>query len=252
MLEPTGPLSPSVYWRRRALAGGVCVVAVVLLAWIIGGLVGSADDHPVQGTVGARNLVVAAPSAPAQSSRAASASASASASSTARTAEPTAPGSPPTEHSANQPTGRPVPTSRPAPMPTAPPKRCADKALRVVAQPGAQSYRVGERPLLRLMVVNTGDVPCTRDVSRQLRELVITTANGGKRLWSSNDCFAPAGVDKRTLRPAETLRFSLNWAGRTSAPGCPVDRTTVEAGRYRVIGKLGELTGPPATLTMTR
>ena len=244
MLEPTGPLSPSVYWRRRALAGGVCVVAVVLLAWIIGGLVGEADDHPVQGTAGARNLVVAAPSSPAQS-RAASASASASAS-------PTAPGSPPTERTANQPTGRPVPpTSRQAPTPAAPPKRCADEVLRVVAQPGAQSYRVGERPLLRLMVVNTGDVPCTRDVSRQLRELVITTANGGKRLWSSNDCFAPAGVDKRTLRPAETLRFSLNWAGRTSAPGCPVDRTTVEAGRYRVIGKLGELTGPPATLTMT-
>lgn len=120
----------------------------------------------------------------------------------------------------------------------------------MVAQPGAPTYGVGEHPLLRLLVVNTGDVPCTRDVSRKLRELVITTAHGRKRLWSSNDCYSPTEHDRRTLAPGKPLRFSLNWAGRTSAPGCPLARTTVEAGTYRVIGRLGELTGPPARLTL--
>ncbi|MGH3759744.1 hypothetical protein [Actinophytocola sp.] len=239
MIEPTGPLPPSVYWRRRALAGGACVVAVVLLAWIIGGLIGSADEGPVRGTGGSPNLV-AAPSSPPSSARPAAPSSSARATATASSGP-----SPAT----TAPSGR--PTTRPAPVPAGPPKPCRDAVIRVVAQPGAPAYRMGERPLLRLLVVNVGEVPCTRDVSRKLRELLITTANGGKRLWSSNDCYAPAGVEKRTLAPGEPLRFSLNWAGRTSAPGCPVERTRVEPGRYRVIGKLGDLTGPPAFLTLT-
>jgi hypothetical protein len=241
MIEPTGLLPPSVYWRRRGLAAVVCVVAVLLLAWIIGGLVGSADEHPVHGTAASQDLV-AVPSSPAPSTRAAvesSTRAPAPTMSSAAAAAPAEPGAPAAPTS-----------SRVAPPKPAPPRPCPDKVIEVTAQPEAESYRVGERPLLRLLVVNAGDVPCTRDVSRELRELVITTADGHKRLWSSNDCYGPVERDKRTLAPGRPLRFSLNWAGRTSAPGCPLDRTTVEAGSYRLIGKLGKLTSPPATLTL--
>jgi hypothetical protein len=240
MIEPSGPLPPSVYWRRRALAGGVCVVAVVLLAWIVGGLVGAADDQPVAGTSGSQRLG-AAPSSPPPSTRPAGAPPSTSAAPTTSSAPTT--GGP---AAANPTTAR--PTTRPAPIPVRP---CPDAVIKVVAQPGVPAYRVGERPLLRLTVVNVGEVPCTRDVSRKLRELVITSANGRKRLWSSNDCYGPPEVDKRTLAPGRPLRFSLNWAGRTSAPGCPLTRTTVPAGTYRVVGKLGPLTGVPAPLTLT-
>jgi hypothetical protein len=235
MIEPTGPLPPSVYWRRRGLAAVVCVLAVVLLAWIIGGLVGTADDQPVQGTSGARNLA-AAPSSPSPSSRQADAS---STSAAPTTTAPTTSPSP----------GR--PTTRPAPVPAGPPKPCPDAVIKVAGQPGVAAYLVGERPLLRLAVVNVGKVPCTRDVSRRLRDLVITSANGRKRLWSSNDCYRPPEADQRTLVPGKPLRFSLNWAGRTSAPGCPLRRTQVPAGEYRVVGKLGKLAGPPATLTLS-
>lgn len=250
MIEPTGPLPPAVYWRRRGLAAAVCVVAVLLLAWIIGGLVGSADEHPVRGTAASQDLVVAAPSSPASSARAA-------AQSSTRAPSPTASGGP-TAHAESTgpatPTGPAAPgTSRaPAPAPPpAPPRPCPDEVIKVVAKPDAESYRVGDRPLLRLLVVNSGDVPCTRDVSRKLRELVITTADG-KRLWSSNDCYPAVERDKRTLAPGQTLRFSLNWAGRTSAPGCPLERETVEPGTYRLIGNLGKLTSPPTALTLTR
>jgi hypothetical protein len=247
MIEPTGPLPPAVYWRRRGLAVVVCVVAVLLLAWIIGGLVGSADEHPVRGTAASQDLVVAPPSSPASSARAA-------AQSSTRAPSPTmsSDAAAPDAHSApSSSTGpaRPGSSRAPAPKP-APPRPCPDEVIKVAAQPDAESYRVGERPLLRLVVVNTGDVPCTRDVSRKLRELVITTADG-KRLWSSNDCYPPVERDKRTLAPGQSLRFSLNWAGRTSAPGCPLERETVEAGNYRVIGKLGKLTSPPTPLTLT-
>jgi hypothetical protein len=213
MLEPTGPLPAAVYWRRRAVAAGGCVLAVVLLVWIISALVGDADEHPVHGTAGSRSLAASPSSSP-----------------------PVLPSS--------------AAVSSPSPPPPAPIRRCPDAVLEVVAKPSARSYRVGEHPLLRLLVVNRGDVPCTRDVSRRLRELVITT-RGGKRLWSSNDCYHPAETDKRTLLPGKPLAFSLNWAGRTSAPGCPAQRVTVEPGRYRVVGKLGPITGPATRLTLT-
>jgi hypothetical protein len=219
MLDPVGPLPPAVYWRRRVVAAGACVLALVLLVWIISGLVGNADEHPVHGTAVSREL------AGSPSSRSSSSS-----------TRPAAPSS--------------TSSSSVAPPPPAPVRRCPDSVLEVVAQPDAPEYRVGEHPLLRLLVVNRGKAPCIRDVSRHLRELVITT-RGGKRLWSSNDCFHPTETDKRTLAPDRPLRFSLNWAGRTSAPGCPAERVTVEPGRYRVVGNLGTITGPAARLTLT-
>jgi hypothetical protein len=223
MLEPTGPLPPSIYWRRRVLAGVVCVLAVMLLTWLVGALVGSADDQPVRGTSGAQNLT-GPPSSPPPSTR------------------------PATPSSTSAATTSPAPTSSASPPPL---RSCPDDVIEVGAQPGARSYRVGEHPLLRLTIRNTGAVPCTREVSRRLRELVITTANGGKRLWSSNDCYAPAEVDRRMLLPGKPLTFSLNWAGRTSSPGCPVHRATVEAGRYRLTASLAHLQSPPATLLLT-
>jgi hypothetical protein len=236
MLEPTGPLPPSIYWRRRALAGAVCVLAVMLLAWIIGGLVGPADDQPVRGTASSRDLK-RPPSSPPPSARPAAPS---STSSTTASPAPT-----------SQPTSSPT-LSLTSPPPSPPLRSCPDKVIKVAAEPGARSYRVGEHPLLRLTIRNTGEVPCTRDMSRKLRELVITTANGRKRLWSSNDCYAPPGTDQRTLLPAKPLSFSLNWAGRTSSPGCPVTRTTVEPGRYRLTASLAKLQSPPTTLLLTR
>jgi hypothetical protein len=227
MLEPTGPLPPSVYWRRRALAGAVCVLAVLLLVWIIGGLVGAADDQPVRATSGSQSLAGRPPSSPPPSTRPADASSTTSASPSPAPATSKTP---------------------PVPLPLRP---CPDKVIKVTAKPGARSYRVGSHPLLRLTIHNAGEVPCIRDVSRRLRELVITTANGGKRLWSSNDCYAPADADRRTLLPGRPLSFSLNWAGRTSSPGCPVKRTTVEPGRYRLTASLATLQSPPTQLLLT-
>jgi hypothetical protein len=224
MLEPTGPLPASVYWRRRAVAAGGCVFAVVVLVWLVTSLVGGDDEQPVHGAARSQKLVESPSSPP--------------------------PAGPPVASS----TTSPPPTTSAVPAshtrPPAPVRQCADSVLRVVASPSAASYRVGAQPLLYLGVVNEGKVACTRDVSRKLRELVITTADG-KRLWSSNDCFRPEGRDVRTLAPGEPIRFSLNWAGRTSAPGCPEPREAVKPGRYGVYAKLGTIKGPSARLTLT-
>ena len=73
----------------------------------------------------------------------------------------------------------------------------------------------------------------------------------GARLWSSNDCYGPPKQDVRVLPVNQPVEFSVHWAGRTSVPGCPLDRKTVLAGTYQVVGRLGGLMSPPAPLTMT-
>jgi hypothetical protein len=234
MIEPNGPLPASVYWRRRAVAAGSSVLAVVVLAWVIGGVVGTADDEPVQ----AAGDLAAVPSSPPSRNPVAAATSS---------------GALPVASPGPAPTGRPttmaaVPSTT---VPPGPPKACPDSVIRVGARSGATRYRLGERPSLRLLVVNAGAVPCVRDVSRKLRELLILSGDGRTRLWSSNDCYGPPGAERRVLRPGKPMVFELRWAGRTSAPGCPVRRATVPAGSYRLIGRLGQLAGPPIPLVLT-
>jgi hypothetical protein len=240
MIDPNGPLPPSVYWRRRAIAAVVLVFAVVLLAWFIGGLVAADDQSPVGGPA-------SAPGARTPTSARATGS--------ARTSVP--PSSPGTGDPAGSVTASPTaaqspaaPTTTASPPPAGPPAPCADAVLKVVATPDAPSYPVGTRPLLRLLIVNGGPVPCTRDVSRGLREISVL-AQDGTRLWSSRDCYGPPEQDVRVLPAGQPVEFTVHWAGRTSAPGCPLDRRAVTAGTYQVVGRLGGLVGPPAPLTLT-
>ena len=232
MIDPSGRLPHGVYWRRRMAAVAMSVVAVVLLAWVIGKLVDGGGPNPVQGA--------SARSAQPPSTRSTSeASSRASASSSASVAEPAAP-------APAQPAQPPPP---PAPPP--PPQPCPDPAITVYAETEQPGYRVGERPLLRLLIVNASTVACYRDVSRSIRELVITTPDG-TRVWSSNDCYSPPGEEIRLIQPGEKLLFTVNWAGRTSAPGCPSQRRTVPAGSYLVTGKLGAVTGAPVPLELSK
>lgn len=227
MIDPTGPHSPAVYWRRRVLAVAASVAAVVLLAWIIGQLVDGTEEQPVQGA--------SARASQPPSSRPLSADASSSASAT------------PSQDPSASPA---APVAVPAPPP--PPQPCPDTALAIVAQAEQPTYRVGQRPLLHLVISNAGPVACLREVSRSIRELVITTPDGAKRMWSSNDCYSPPGEDIRLIQPGEALTFTVTWAGRTSAPGCPSRRRTVPAGSYLVTGKLGLLAGAPIPLELTK
>jgi hypothetical protein len=256
MIEPNGPLPRSVYWRRRALAAGVSVFAVVLLAWIIGGLVEADDQRPVQGTANAAEFGGSAGSGTvrATSSERASTPPSSPDPDDPRGSVTASPRSSAAPTSGARTTAPPAPvvtttTTTPAPPP-GPPKACPDAVTKVAAAPDVPSYPVGARPLLKLRVVNAGPVPCTRDVNRQLREILVLGADGA-RLWSSNDCYGPPEADVRVLAPNQPVEFSVNWAGRTSEPGCPLDRKAVPAGTYQVIGKLGALTGAPAQLVLT-
>jgi hypothetical protein len=219
MIDPSGPLPPGVYWRRRVAAVAMSVAAVVLLAWVIGKQVGGGPS-PVHGA-------------------------------SARTSQP--PSSRPSLEASGRATvssSVPDPAPSPPPAPPPPPQPCPDPAIAVYAEAEQPSYQVGQRPPLRLLIVNSSAVACYRDVSRNIRELVITTPDG-TRVWSSNDCYSPPGEEIRLIQPGERLLFTVTWAGRTSAPGCPNRRRSVPAGSYLLTGKLGAVTGVPVPLELT-
>jgi hypothetical protein len=217
----------SIYWRRRMVAIGGVVIALVVFGWAAGGFFGdgSAQVQDANGGVKESQPPSSPPPPPPPGS---------SASST------TAPASPTSE----------TPPPPPPPPPPDPGLPCPDQAMQVVMELGAPQYKVGQRPVLRLAVINAGTVPCTRDISRALREVVVTSADGVARVWSSNDCYTSKMPDSRIMQPGERQQFEVKWAGRTSAPGCPAKRTTVPVGTYSVIGKLGALASAPVPIVL--
>ncbi|GAA3994364.1 hypothetical protein GCM10022247_12570 [Allokutzneria multivorans] len=122
--------------------------------------------------------------------------------------------------------------------------------MKLTTEVGQPEYRVGQRPELRLVIANSGPVACYRDLDAGLREIVVTSVDGGTRLWSSNDCYASNSPNSRLLQPGEGQMFKVAWAGRTSAPGCAGKRTSVPAGDYLVVPKLGALQGQPTPLRL--
>jgi hypothetical protein len=242
----------------------VLVLAIGLLAWVVTSAIGG-DGPGVRGTAegasaggeapAGEEMVIAAPSSrPPDGTGATAPSSTTTAPPTSQTGSPTqtpAPTagpepSPPISATAPPPTAAAAP---PAPQPPAAPPPCPDASFGVYVETGAPEYRVGEKPLLRLVLANNGAAACARDISRSLRELVIMGADGA-RLWSSNDCYSRSGGDTRLLEPGQRLAFTVTWAGRTSAPGCPVRRGTVQAGTYQVVGRVGGLVGQPVPLIL--
>jgi hypothetical protein len=121
----------------------------------------------------------------------------------------------------------------------------------VTATVGAPSYVVGTRPVFALHITNTGPVACTRDVSHQLRSLIVVAAGTTTPLWSSSDCYTLLTHEVPVLQPGQVVSYSVDWAGRTSATGCPGGRTVVQPGQYALIGQLGTLTSGPVPFAMT-
>jgi hypothetical protein len=211
-------------------------VGALLFVWAVGALLGGNDTPSVRGA--AHGVPLATTSAPASNppttgmiaphgSTTSSPSASASLQATTTTTTTTT-------------------TSAPPP---GPPQVCPDSVIRLTVTTPRPAYRVGQRPGLTLHITNAGPVPCFRDVSHQLRSVLLLTSNG-VRLWSSSDCYSLTTHEVPTLAPNQTLSYGVVWYGRTTAPGCPARRAVVPAGQYELVGQLGSLTGAPTPLTL--
>lgn len=141
--------------------------------------------------------------------------------------------------------------SRPVavPLPTVPTVDgvpvCSDDMIEVASEIDRVEHRVGQQPLLRLVVTNVGAQPCVRDLDPARQEIVVRSADGQLRLWSSNDCGNPSTADPRTLQPNQPLGFRVPWTGRTTTPGCAEDRTEIPPGSYLVTSRVDAVNSEP-------
>jgi hypothetical protein len=106
-------------------------------------------------------------------------------------------------------------------------------------------HRVGSHPVFRLVITNISGQPCVRDLDSARQEIVVWSADGTRRIWSSNDCGNASSIDLRTLVPGRPVAFAVTWGERTTTPGCRQPRTLVAAGTYRLMVRLDDLISQP-------
>ncbi|MEV0061353.1 hypothetical protein [Nocardia sp. NPDC050718] len=213
MLEPNGPLPPEIYWRRRALAIGVIVVALAIVIWLVTMVARGGDSSGDN----AAATSTTAPASSAASTSSAAESSSATATSAAATSSAAASSSP---------------TDQPAAQP------CSDQSLALKVTVGQPTYRVGDQPGFGTVITNISSAPCSRDLGPGPQFLVYTL-DGQRRLWASNDCNPDGPPEVKTLKAGEQLSYKGSWFGTTSQPNCAGDRLQVPAGAYMVVAQLG-------------
>lgn len=212
-------------------------VGAVLFVWAVGALLGGGDTPAVRGTANERSVGVPLATTEPPSNP-----------------PPTGllllPGSPSSSASSatNAPETSPSPTTTSVTPPR--PQTCPDAAIRVTVTTPKSVYEVGDQPVLTLHIANAGAVACLRNVSHQLRSIEIIPVHGRKPLWDSSYCYQARSDEVRLLQPGQSVSYSVRWAGRTAAPGCPVSRTMLPAGTYDAVGILGSIKGPRTHITL--
>ncbi len=261
MLQPTGPLPPEIYWRRRALAIGAAVVVLGLIVWFIASLGGDTDEQAQPaGVVSDVNTTttpaLTSPSGEADADSAADGSAAASGSggsgSGGSASRGSTSGGSASGGSASTGTDSAVSESGDSSGAAAPAasNQCPDQSLAIKATPDKASYRVGEEPGFTVVITNIGSTECQRDVGAGLQQVLVYTLDD-QRIWSNTDCFPDAQSDLRTFGPGEQAGFTVKWSGTNSVPGCGEERIPVGVGSYKVIAQLGELRSSPEPFNMT-
>lgn len=251
MLEPTGPLPPEIYWRRRALAIGAAVVVLGLIVWFIASLGGGGDEDQQAEPAGVVSSATTSTPAPSSSSEAQSAGAASGGSGGSGSGgSGSGGGSSASGESGTSASGSTTSAAAPAGDAPAAANQCADQNLAIKATPDKASYRIGEEPGFTVVITNISSTECQRDVGAGLQQALVFTLDD-QRIWSNTDCFPDAQSDLRTFKPGEQAGFTVKWSGTNSVPGCGEERIPVGAGSYKVIAQLGELRSSPEPFNMT-
>ncbi|MGV0744284.1 hypothetical protein [Mycolicibacterium sp. XJ870] len=219
-LEPQGPLPPEIYRRRRALAIGLAVVVVGVIAAIVALIVTSGSG--AETTSADKPTATAAPPTPLPGEN----------------PEVKTPVVPPAQQA-------PAPTPTPTAAVTPPPvlkegDDCPDSTLAVKGITSQPQYVVGEQPKFTMVVTNIGLVACQRDVGAAVLAAYVYSLDN-TRLWSNLDCAPSNETLVKTFNPGEQVTTEVTWTGMGSAPQCPLPREPIGPGTYNLIVQLGNL-----------
>jgi hypothetical protein len=100
-----------------------------------------------------------------------------------------------------------------------------------------------------MKIQNTSTTACTRDIGAAQNELVITS--GTVRVWSSDDCNPGGTPQVVTMAPGQSYSVAVTWLGRLSQKGCPANQPIASKGTYKLTGRNGDVTSPPAVFALT-
>ncbi|MEV8514448.1 hypothetical protein [Dactylosporangium sp. NPDC051484] len=222
-----GPLPAGVYWRRRAIIGGVIVVASLVL-WVSCGGGGDPNDKKT--------------SAPASGEPATSSTAEPTITiQVPTTGEPPASSAAPPASSASA-----VAASSSAPQPAVP--ACTDADLSLVASPEQAVQFRGAYLRFTLKIKNITSHDCARDIGADAQELYLQA--GTVKVWSSDACDAPHGSQMAVLKPNIEMSYTSNWNGKATNNGC-ANREAPPAGKYELVGRLDTKLSQPVQVQLT-
>jgi hypothetical protein len=219
-LEPHGPLPSQIYWRRRALAIGLAVLAIGVITAIVVVIVmntGGSDGNAEQTAATAEAAPTLLPG---------------------ENPEVKTPVVPPAQ-------AAPPPTPTPTAAVTPPPvlnegDDCPDSTLAVKGITNQPQYVVGDQPKFTMVVTNIGLVACQRDVGAAVLAAYVYSLDNA-RLWSNLDCAPSNETLVKTFQPGEQVTTEVTWTGMGSAPGCPLPRQPIGPGTYNLVVQLGNL-----------
>ena len=232
-LEPHGPLPTQIYWRRRALALGIAVLVIGVIAAIVAVV--------VMNSTGSEQPTANDSAAPGQA------------------AGPVPmPGENPEVKSPIQPPAQqaPPPTATPTAAVVPPPilqegDDCPDSTLAVKGITNVPQYVVGDQPKFTMVVTNIGLVACQRDVGAAVLAAYVYSLDN-QRLWSNLDCAPSNETLIRTFQPGEQVTTEVTWTGMGSAPNCPLPRQPIGPGTYNLVVQLGNLRSAPVPFMLAQ
>jgi hypothetical protein len=220
-----GPLSPSVYWRRRAVVVGAVLAVVLILAYSCSG-----GEEP-------KKKPGAAPTG------------EASQPGTGETqSQPTLITPNASDPSSGQPAGNPGPDAG-VTGEGATGDQCTDAEMSVVSAAESTSVRQGVPTKFYIRIKNISTRTCSRDVGAQAQELYLM--QNGTKQWSSDACGNTGGnSDVRVLPPNIEREYYQFWNGQATAQGC-TNPQMLPKGTYELRGRLGQKVSEPVTVTIT-
>jgi hypothetical protein len=219
-LEPHGPLPTQIYWRRRALALGIAVLVIGVVAAVVLVIVKSTGGTDTTSAESSASTAAAPPTPlPGENP------------------EVKSPVMPPAQQAPQTPT----PTAAVVPPPVLKEgEDCPDSTLAVKGITNQPQYVVGEQPKFTMVVTNIGLVACQRDVGAAVLAAYVYSLDNA-RLWSNLDCAPSNETLVKTFQPGEQVTTEVTWTGMGSAPGCPLPRQPIGPGTFNLVVQLGNL-----------
>ena len=234
-LEPYGPLSPYIYWKRRAITLGAIIVIIITII---------AQFNPITNVTFKKFEKYTVPISTAE-----------------------LPESPPKDKN-NTNTSELISdysstsnilsngakqnlfTEIPPFLKANDSDYCSDSVLAIKAVSSQLEYLVGEQPRFTIIVTNIGLSTCKRDIGPNVLVAYIYSLDNN-RLWSSLDCPSSRETLTKTFHPGEQLITEITWSGMGSIPKCQVSKHLIGPGVYNLIVQLDSFRSPSLNFSVT-